>query len=60
MIIRAKTFKAWMQANFDKGTLKDMAQFGCSGGFPGLTWYTDTCHLYERFKDEIWEWLWDL
>jgi hypothetical protein len=55
MIIRAKTFRDWMKANFDKQTLRDLAEYGVQGGFPGLTYYSDTTKLYEKFKDEIWE-----
>ena len=55
LIIRAKTFEAWMRANFEKSTLTDMIQYGCQGGFPMLTYYTDTCKLYNSFKEEIWE-----
>lgn len=55
MIIRAKTFKQWMRANFDKEELRDLAQYGANTGWPGLTYYTDTCKLYAKYKDEIWE-----
>ena len=48
MIIRAKTFKKWLQANCDKGSLADLARHGASAGFPGLTYYTDTMQLYAR------------
>lgn len=55
MIIRSKSFRDWMQANFDKDDLRDIARYGCGNGFPGLTYYTDTVKLYDRFEDEIWE-----
>lgn len=57
MIIRAKTFEAWMKRNLDRGQLRDLSEHGAQSGWPGLTYYTDTCKLYARFKDEIWEWL---
>ena len=57
MIIRAKTFRAWMRANFDNSYLHDMVTHGCIGGFPGLTYYTDTAKLYRRFSGEIWDML---
>lgn len=59
MIIRAKTFETWMKGNLDRGQLKDLAEHGADAGWPGLTYYTDTCKLYDRFKGEIWEWLLD-
>ncbi len=57
MIIRAKTFKAWMLANLDESQIRDIAEHGADSGWPGLTYYNDTCKLYNRFKEEIWEML---
>jgi len=59
MKIRAKTFESWMRANFNKSDLRDMVNYGVSGGFAGLTYYSDTVKLYDRFADEIWDALWD-
>lgn len=55
MIIRAKTFLAWMRANFSHAELKDIARYGADTGWYGLTWYSDTGKLYNRFKKEIWD-----
>jgi len=52
MIIRSRTFKQWMDANL-KDYYKDIVGHGCIAGFPGLTYYTDTAKLYEKFKDDI-------
>lgn len=52
MIIRAKTFRKWMEANLSD-YMQDIANYGCAGGFPYLTYYTDTCKLFDRFQDEI-------
>jgi len=57
MIIRAANFEAWMKRNLSTGQLRDLAAHGADAGWPGLTYYKDTCKLYEKFKDEIWEWL---
>jgi hypothetical protein len=54
MIIRSKTLKQWFEYNL-KDYADDIANGGCGGGFPGITYYTDTVQLYERFRDEIWE-----
>jgi len=54
VIIRAKTFENWMRANFDRDLLRDIAQRADAGWY-GLTYYTDTTKLYNRFEDEIWE-----
>lgn len=57
MIIRAKSFESWMKSNFSAEELSDIANHGADGGWHGLTYYGDTCKLYSRFKDEIWEML---
>ena len=59
MAIRAKSFRAWMKAHFDEGSLRDLAQYGAQSGFPGLTYYKDTGALYDKFHDEIWEVLYE-
>lgn len=48
------TFQEWMTKNLSD-YLPDIAEHGCAGGFPGLTYYSDTCALYEQHKDEIWD-----
>ena len=53
MVIRAKTFRRWMEVN-EKDYLSDIVGHGCVSGFPGLTYYTDTQALYRRFSGEIW------
>lgn len=55
MIIKAKTFKNWMLANFSKQELNDLANHGANAGWHGLTYYSDTVKLFEKFKDEIFE-----
>ena len=57
MIVRAKSFEAWMKRNLSRSQMRDIASHGADGGWPVLTYYHDTCKLYEKFKDEIWEWL---
>lgn len=34
-----------------------MASYGADTGWNGLTYYSDTCKLYSKFKDEIWNML---
>lgn len=48
-----------MQANFNGQEMSDIAKHGADTGWHGLTWYTDTCKLYNRFKDEMWDMLVD-
>jgi len=56
MICRAQTFEAWLKANLGgrDGYMKDLAEYGAQGGFPGLTYYKDTGHLYRRYTDDLW------
>lgn len=58
MILRAKTFRKWFDANL-KESANDIVNHGADGGYPGITYYRDTCKLYDKYQDEIWEWLVD-
>lgn len=51
----SKNFKAWIKANLDSDEIRGLAEHGADAGWAGLTYYSDTCKLYERFKSEIWE-----
>lgn len=55
MIIRAKTFNRWMQANFPLSLCQKMARYGLDYGWYGFADETHTSKLYTRFKEEIWE-----
>ncbi len=35
--------------------LEDIVNHGCQGGFPHLTYYSDTCALYAQHKDELFD-----
>lgn len=59
MRINAKTFKNWMKANFTKQEIRDICNYGADAGWHGLTYYRDTCKLYDRFECEIWDRLTD-
>jgi hypothetical protein len=48
------TIKTWVKENLGD-YLEDIRDHGCSGGFPHISYYTDTAKLYAEFKDEIWE-----
>jgi hypothetical protein len=51
------SFKDWMRKNFEKQNLEDIVNYGCSGGFSGLTDYSDTTAIYRHFSGELWEML---
>jgi len=52
-------FKSWIIANFDEGTLCDLAKNGAQNGFEGLIYDDETSELYKNHKDEIWKMLGD-
>ncbi len=35
--------------------LEEVAEHGASTGWPGFTYYTDTCKFYDEHDDLIWE-----
>jgi len=49
-------FKDWLLENL-KEELKDIATYGCQGGFTGLIYYHETSLLYNTYEKEIWEML---
>jgi hypothetical protein len=53
------TFKEWLQETLDADQIKNLANYGADAGWPGLTYYKDTCALYEEYEAEIWECLSD-
>lgn len=54
-----KTFKEWMTEQFSREELIDMVNHGVSNGFSGLIYYSETTALYHKYKDEIWDMLYD-
>lgn len=50
-----RTFEEWLRDTLEPDTIRDLAQYGAAGGFPGLTYYKDTGDLYDRYHGEIWE-----
>lgn len=46
-----------MRSNFSKSQLKDIADHGADAGWVNLSYYNDTCKIYNHFKKEIWEML---
>lgn len=62
MTTKQRTFREVLDERFGgKGleeevrqTWQDLATHGASGGFPGLTYYTETSELYDAHEEEIW------
>ena len=53
MIIRAKNFRSWFNANL-RASARDLASHGADAGFPCITYTSDTVKIFDRFGDEIW------
>lgn len=54
MIIRAKTFRSWFNANL-RSSARYIDSHGADAGFPCITYTSDTVKLFDRFAAEIWE-----
>lgn len=42
-------------SGMDDDNLRDVANHGASGGFPGFMYYKDTMEFYDKNEDAIWE-----
>ena len=57
---KENSIKDWILNNLDEGQVAEVVLHGCAGGVVGeLIYYADTCAFYEKYKNEIWERLWD-
>ena len=51
--------QTWFKEHYSREDVEEIQSNGLEGGIHGLTYYNETCALYERFKDEIWDMLWE-
>ena len=57
---KENSIKDWILNNLDEGQVAEVVLHGCAGGVVGeLIYYADTCAFYEKYKEEIWQRLWD-
>jgi len=55
------SIKEWITNNLEEGQIAEVVLHGCAGGVVGeLIYYADTSAFYEKYKEEIWQRLWDL
>jgi hypothetical protein len=54
MIIRAKNFRSWFNANL-RCSARDIASHGADCGYPCITYTSDTVRIFDRFAREIWD-----
>ena len=57
---KEKSIKDWILNNLDEGQVAEVVLHGCSGGVVSeLIYYADSCAFYKKYKEEIWQRLWD-
>jgi len=52
----SKNFRAWFKRNL-KDCSRDIALHGADGGFPYITYTTDTVKIYDAYEREIYDML---
>ena len=54
------SIKDWIINNLEEGQVAEVVLHGCAGGVVSeLIYYADSCAFYEKYKEEIWQRLWD-
>jgi hypothetical protein len=54
------SIKDWILNNLDEGQVAEVVLHGCAGGVVSeLIYYADSCAFYDKYKEEIWQRLWD-
>jgi hypothetical protein len=50
------SIKEWVINNLEEGQVAEVVLHGCSGGVVSeLIYYADSCAFYEKYKEEIWQ-----
>ncbi len=52
------TLEGWFIDNL-KDQSEDIANCGCSGGFSGVIYYSETVAKYDKYQEEIWNALYE-
>ena len=57
---RQSSIREWLLDTQDRSTIEDVQEHGCQGGtISELIYYVDTEAFYEKYKEEIWQRLYD-
>ena len=57
---KENSIKDWILNNLDEGQVAEVVLHGCAGGVVSeLIYYADSCAFYKKYKEEIWQRLWD-
>lgn len=47
------TFKDWFDNQYNAEEKRHIAEYGCSNGFSGLIYYSETNALYDQYAEEL-------
>ena len=57
---KENSIKEWVINNLEEGQIADVVLEGCQTGIVSeLIYYADSCAFYEKYKEEIWQRLYD-
>ena len=57
---KESSIKEWIINNLEEGQIADVVLEGCVTGIVSeLIYYADSCAFYEKYKEEIWQRLYD-
>ena len=57
---KESSIKEWVTNNLEDGQIADVVLEGCVTGIVSeLIYYADSCAFYEKYKEEIWQRLYD-
>ena len=57
---KENSIKDWILNNLEEGQIADVVLEGCVTGIVSeLIYYADSCAFYEKYKEEIWQRLYD-
>ena len=51
--LSAETFREFVKS-LGAYWVRNLDQFGAGAGVPGITYYSETCAVYERYEPELW------
>ncbi len=52
--MKQNAFREYIKTEYAEN-LPDIAQFGCSGGVSGMTYYSETVKLFDEYREDIFE-----
>lgn len=47
-------FERWMREQYEPDQLREIAQYGCQQGVPGMIYYSEINEVYDKFRRDLW------